>query len=578
MKSVTRLLSIVALLFLTGSLSAQYAPRANYGAKFELEDQVIHCMGQVEEISLAEYAAALPPELFPQVYMAYLPARSDADRLQRARRELGGILEYYPEDMALQIGIPMTSNGRDYSDDIIAGVYDDNLDAAIALLDSFDRDIFVRIGYEANGFWNGYNPADYIAAFRIITDKLRAASDRFSIVWCTHPIDGLDRQLEFYPGDEYVDWWAIDLFETSFINNQATADFLAAAAEREFPVMIGESTPTGVGVGDGQESWDDWFETYFDVIRDNPGVKMFCYINRDWTYVGALPAWGNGLIHTNETVRDLYAAELSNPIYAHLPQTDDHLTAMVGAEAELHLSSAGDAAPTGETFTVGVRNADTLVTYLRFDLDTLLADSIRAVNFWVGGRGSSGQDTELEIVQVEDWGTGTPDYANRPAVIRSLGVTDVNDNRRDKLIGVELTQAVLAARDAGERTIALSFRQTASSAPLTTMHATDREDGYPPRLQVVYAERTTSVGLFTPEVPAVPLSIYPNPTSGDVQLSVELTEYTARVFDVAGRLMWAGKPTSGSLRFSAADWPAGSYTVEVLGVDGRRGLGRLVRL
>ena len=574
----TNYLLPLLLLAISLPLAAQYAPRANYGAKSELTDQVIHIAGQSDELSLAQYAAALPPGQFPMGYMAYIPARADAARRDRTRRNLGDIVRYYPNDMVFQLGLSMTSGGNGYTADVAAGVYDANIDAIAAMLDSLNRDIFVRVGYEANGFWNGYDASSYVPAFRRVVDRLRAASDRFTIVWCTHPITSLSDMLTYYPGDEYVDWWSIDLFQPNFIRSGNTTAFLNAAAEREKPVLIGEATPTEVGVGNGRQSWDTWYEPFFNIIRDNPGVKGFSYINRDWRYISSLSSWGNANIQTDAVVLDLYRQEMSNDIYAHLPQTTGHRTAMVLADAELRLSSGGAASTDDQEFQVGISGTDTLLTYVRFDLDTLLDDSIRAVKFWVAGRGSAAQDREIEVVQVEDWGATTPTYATRPAVVGSLGVSDINDNGRNKLVTIELTDAVRRAHDAGNRTIALGFRLTAESAPLNTFQSSRRADGYPPQLQVVYDEKTLSVSTTPPGAVAASLSIFPNPTADTFRLDVDSDRYEARVFDVQGRLLAVRRGLSRSVRMDASAWPVGTYLVEVVCADGRRGSARLVRV
>lgn len=570
------LFSSILLILFSVALRAQYAPRLNFGAKFELPDKVIHGMGQNEELSISQYTAALPPAYFPRLFMSYVPSQASPERLQRTRRELKDIVRYYPDSLAFQIGVSMTSNGNDYAQEIIDGVYDDNIDALAAMLDSLDRNVFVRIGYEANGFWNGYNPTTYVPAFQRVADRMRAVSDRFAIVWCTHPVDGLNRMLQFYPGDDYVDWWSIDLFQPHFMTNQATQDFLVEATQRGFPVMIGESTPTQIGVGNGQQSWDDWYAVYFGLIRDNPVIKAFCYINRDWREISSWPNWGNANIQTDPVVLDLYREEMTSALYAHLPQTTGHRTAMVRASDELELASNGEVDNDEQTFTVGFRASDTLMTYIRFDLDTLMEDSIRAVKFWVAGRGNLAQDRNIEVVQVEDWGDGSPDFAGRPAIIRSLGISAVNDNGRDKLVWVELTEAVREIQEAGEQTVALSFRLTEESSPLNTFHSGQRTDGYPPQLQVVYDETTPPVSVSPFGATTIDVSLSPNPTADSFLITTNATNYTLRVYDLRGRLMTERRALSGPVRCSTTAWPAGTYLVEAVTRDGRRGTRQLV--
>ena len=37
--------------------------------------------------------------------------------------------------------------------------------------------------------------------------------------------------------------------------------------------MIGESTPRYVGVADGEQSWNNWYKPYFDMIYSSPQIQ-----------------------------------------------------------------------------------------------------------------------------------------------------------------------------------------------------------------------------------------------------------------------------------------------------------------
>ena len=303
-------------------LQAQFVERLYFDAKFESKNGVLHGVGQNEEFAFANYVARMEEGRFPSIFMTYIPVRADAERLARTITELKDMARYYPEELTFQIGISMTTgsppNNQAYTEAINQGEYDGNIDLIARSLDSLDRNIFLRIGYEANGFWNGYQADSYRPAFRRVADRFRAVSDRFAIVWCTHPITSLSDMLTYYPGDDVVDWWAIDWFQPQFMNNQASADFLAEAILHKRPVMIGESTPTEIGLGNGAASWNAWYAPFFELIRDNPGIKAFCYINRDWTQISSLSSWGNALLEHDSVVLQRFREELDDPSYVHL--------------------------------------------------------------------------------------------------------------------------------------------------------------------------------------------------------------------------------------------------------------------
>ena len=565
------------LLLFTTLTTAQYAPRLDFGAKFEVPDRVIHGMGQSDELSLAQYAAALPPEVFPQLFMAYIPARADAARLERSMHMLRDMVRYYPEGMGFQIGISMTSGGTSYAQDVADGVYDEQIDRIARSLDSLGRDIFIRVGYEANGFWNGYQPDSYVPAFQRVTDRLRASGNRFAIVWCTHPIDPLSTMLRYYPGDEYVDWWAIDLFQTRFMLNQATRDFLAEAIVHERPVMIGEATPTETGVGDGDRSWDRWYAPFFEIIRENAGIKAFCSINRDWCYISSLPSWGNANIQTDTTVLRRYRQELASELYLNLPQQRDHLTAIVFAEEELELSTAATDSDPLRT-AIGTDGRDTFATFYRFDLDTLAEDDILAVNLWVAGRNGSDEDRTIEVLEVEDWLDDVPTFSRQPRVVRSLGVVGINDNRRDKLVFADVTPAVRAAMAEGRSAIAFTFGPAPGSDPLNTFHSARRQDGYPPQLQVVYNESTTVSLPRSPDASPIGVRVQPNPVTTHFTVHSAEQGLTIDVFDATGRRIHHQENLPGPQTIDTDSWVPGTYFLRVSNAAGSRGQTKIVKV
>jgi len=126
----------------------------------------------------------------------------------------------------------------------------------------------------------------------------------------------------YYPGDDYVDWFGIDVFYARHITGKykPVEDFLKLAKKHKKPVMIGESTAAGVGVLDGEKSWSDWFKPYFELIKNHKQIKAFCYINWDWVldkHWGSPGTWGNCRIEENEIVRKRFVEELKKEKYLH---------------------------------------------------------------------------------------------------------------------------------------------------------------------------------------------------------------------------------------------------------------------
>lgn len=142
--------------------------------------------------------------------------------------------------------------------------------------------------------------------------------EKVATVWCY----GYDDQknspfMDYYPGDEYVDWWGIDLFKPEEFKNPEVLSYLDNSLKYKKPLMIGESTPRSVGVLDGFRSWNDWFEPYFHLMKRQPNVKAFCYINWNWAFYPQWSDWGDGRLEENDFVSQRFIKEMEHSIFRH---------------------------------------------------------------------------------------------------------------------------------------------------------------------------------------------------------------------------------------------------------------------
>ncbi len=194
------------------------------------------------------------------------------------------------------------------------------------------RPIFLRIGYE---FDTQYEccPEDYKRAWIHIHDRMtNAGVNNVAYVWqaasgLTWPVD-VDKLLNWYPGNEYVDWMAYSHFELA----QGTfegAHIMQLARERDKPVMIAEATPRGkrmeqvdadVVFSDNTNDLDNYFGRLFWWIHENEDViKAFAYINQDWDAQPQWPGnvWGNSRIQDNPELKEKWLAEINKPFWIH---------------------------------------------------------------------------------------------------------------------------------------------------------------------------------------------------------------------------------------------------------------------
>ena len=96
--------------------------------------------------------------------------------------------------------------------------------------------------------------------------------------------------MEFYPGDDYVDWWSISNFSIEGFRSPGSVEFYENAASRGKPVFIGESAPW---FGDAEnimkfrdpnnlEESLGWFDAYFSLFEEYPQIKGMNLIIIDW--------------------------------------------------------------------------------------------------------------------------------------------------------------------------------------------------------------------------------------------------------------------------------------------------------
>lgn len=158
---------------------------------------------------------------------------------------------------------PWITSGRGFPlRAIAAGRFDRYLRQAAGSAALWAKPLFVRFAQEMNGNWfpwgrgvGGNTPRDFRKAWKHIVDLFRNYGAT-NVIWVWSPNEDAGRSFQFrplYPGDEWVDWVAIDGF--NFGGSEAwpsftrvfgsTYDRLVAITAR--PVMIAETASTESG-------------------------------------------------------------------------------------------------------------------------------------------------------------------------------------------------------------------------------------------------------------------------------------------------------------------------------------------
>ena len=319
----------------TAIITATATATAQLGAKFEPPaGRILHGVGQ-ESFSMAafnrvpQYEAALGPALAPAIDKTYLTLSL---YLTSPRNPRAGFLSYLTAVAATgkvpEVGIDILPDAA-----VAAGTYDAEITQMARDFKGFGQPIFARPGVEIANSWNAYSPHVFVQAWRRVVDVFRRENaDNVAFVWCIAAVgystfDAFDAQGNglWYPGDEYVDWLGLDLFDARDFTGpgQSHANSLALCAfalRRKKPVMIAECTAKGLGLastGSAQAYWSTWFAPFFAFLDAQPVIREFSYINWDWSKTTAWPTWLNADITVNPALVSLYQSQLSQPRYLH---------------------------------------------------------------------------------------------------------------------------------------------------------------------------------------------------------------------------------------------------------------------
>ncbi len=257
-----------------------------------------------------------------------------------------------------ELSLFLTSDVATDSVIAVSSQYDAVIDSIITLSKEYGKAMFLRIGGEFNGAWNGYHEHLYVTMFRKITDMFAARGFRDSVatIWCYYPagpnnFDSTDAQgALWYPGDEYVDWFGLDLFDPqdfdmtlpdyergSITRKGKSERFLAMARQKGKPVYMSETSAKGMNISadavDSQNDWDAWFVKFWDFIAAHTEIKGFSYIDANWP-VQAYPGWGDARIQNSPDISAWYRQEMHKARYIHLPWSGSTGTPSAASAAE----------------------------------------------------------------------------------------------------------------------------------------------------------------------------------------------------------------------------------------------------
>ena len=212
---------------------------------------------------------------------------------------------------------PDILNPIDITQKIAEGEYDLKIRKLARLFKNMATRSFLRPGYEFGGTGQGSRASKtyWINAWRrIYTIFQQEKARKVAFVWNT-----LNAQdfIDYYPGNDYVDWWAVNVFANNADQDPFINYFIQEAATYRKPVMIAESTPRSVGSVGGQLSWESWYQPTFNLISKYSHLKAFSYINASWKDYPDPSFALDCRIQSNCYVSAKYKEMLSDPRFIH---------------------------------------------------------------------------------------------------------------------------------------------------------------------------------------------------------------------------------------------------------------------
>ena len=211
----------------------------------------------------------------------------------------------------MHLSISMEGNSEDKVAD---GSYDHLIDELVDFVRNHPKHPFlIRIGYEFDGNWNGYDPKNFKLAFQRIVKALQAAKlTNYATVYASSSGATPEQFIEYDPGSEYYEWvgyswWGGDK------DGQAALDFARKVGK---PIFIAEATPRGIFFGkqDHREIWNTWFAKFFAHIEANKDVvRAISYINANWDAQDMWDGWGQSRLETAPYLKSKWLEKMAEP-------------------------------------------------------------------------------------------------------------------------------------------------------------------------------------------------------------------------------------------------------------------------
>jgi len=182
-------------------------------------------------------------------------------------------------------------DGIDFHD-IVSGSLDATIKARAAGAKQLAQPFFLDFAAEMNGdeAWSGNDAGLYVDAYRHIHDLFDAAGATNVVwAWCPNVTDvdnGNAHTLDYYPGDDYVDWTGVDGYNWGGADWQSFHDVFKDI----YPILAGKQKPIIIGEMSSSETGGDkaaWIDAMIPALQqDFPLIRAVIWFDvnkeRDW--------------------------------------------------------------------------------------------------------------------------------------------------------------------------------------------------------------------------------------------------------------------------------------------------------
>lgn len=304
-------------------LAQDFVERANSQALLDPKGVALSGAGQdgcACANSFDNYWRTAPEGMKPVLYMDYVDPWHMRPNWSNDLKEK--IMRYHRQGYYVipQIGFKIE---HDYKE-INAGNMEKELDNFITGFKYLGIPCYVRIGYEFNNIYKKYggnnrDPEGYVECFQRVAKKIKEANIEVATVWCAGLSGESPVMPDWYPGDEYVDWFGFDPFADIHNGVHAvTIEMCDLATEKSKPILIGESTPMSMNAPPTL----DWYQQFYKMVGERPMIKALGYINWDWDIEDMVAGnlgfgWGDARLESFPDIKNYFFEQLKNPGYFH---------------------------------------------------------------------------------------------------------------------------------------------------------------------------------------------------------------------------------------------------------------------